>query len=69
MRPSIAYMLIRLRSCRLLVTTAGMGMGVDIRWCSGPSYSATIYIARDIALVLVVGIPTTEWRLAQQVGS
>ena len=59
----------RLRSCRLLVTTASMGMGVDIRWCPGSSYSTTMYIARDIALVLVVGIPATEWRLAQQVGS
>jgi hypothetical protein len=44
-----------------------MGMGVDIRWCTGSSNITTMYIDRDIALVVVVGIPSTEWRLAQQV--
>jgi hypothetical protein len=56
-----------LRVCRLLVTTAGMGMGVDIRCDIVFKLARFDSFVRDIALVVIVGVPTTEWKLAQQV--
>ena len=60
--------LIIVRMCRLLIATNAGGMGSDIRWVyADVRFPYNICDPRDLYLVVVVGLPSSTWKLAQQV--